>query len=165
MLRKVIKKINYYLNYVSSFFLAFLMLMTVADVISRKVFNSPIMGTYELTLLLITIVVYLGFAHSNDFKEHVVIDVLYEVLPNAGKMVFSLISSLLNLALASIMCYAVYNYIFRLYASGGVTASLKIPLWPFAVVAVVGLVGLILSIIGDFILIIVERKVLSNDPS
>ena len=165
MVRKVIKKINYYLNYVSSFFLAFLMLMTVADVVSRKIFNSPIMGTYELTLLLITIVVYLGFAHANDFKEHVVIDVLYEVLPRAGKFIFSVISSLLNLALACTMCYAIYNYIFRLYASGGVTASLKIPLWPFAVVAVVGMAGLVLSIIGDFILIFVERKVLSNDPS
>ena len=164
-MRSIIKKINYFLNYFSSFFLAVLMLMTVADVIMRKIFSVPLIGSYELTLLLITIVVYLGFAHSNDFKEHVVIDVLYEVLPRAGKFVFSIISSLLNLALSGVMCYAVYNYIFRLYKSGGVTASLKIPLWPFAVVATVGLLGLILSFIGDFILIIWERKVLSNDPS
>ena len=165
LLRKIIKKINYYLNFVSSFFLAFLMLMTVADVVSRKIFNVPIMGTYELTLLLITIVVYLGFAHSNDFKEHVVIDVLYEVLPQVGKFIFSIISSVLNLALACSMGYAIFRYIHRLRDSGAVTASLKIPEWPFAIVAFVGMVGLILSIIGDLILIIWERKVLSNDPS
>ena len=164
-MRKVIKKINYYLNYISSFFLAFLMLMTVADVVSRRFFNSPIIGTYELTLLLITVVVYLGFAHSNDFKEHVVIDVVYEILPNIGKKVMSVVASLFNLALASVMGYAVFNHIFRLYDSGAVTPSLKIPLWPFAIVAAVGMTGLILSIIGDFILIFWEGRVLTNDPS
>ena len=139
------------------------MLMTVADVVSRKFFNRPLTGVYELTLLMITVIVYLGFAHANDYKEHVVIDVLYEILPRAGKKIFSVIASLFNLALASVMCYAIYKYIPRLYASGGTTASLKIPLWPFAVVAVIGMIGLILSFIGDFILIFREGRVLSND--
>jgi len=162
--RKVIKKINYYLNYISSFLLGALMLLTVADVISRRFFNAPIRGTFELTMLTITVIVYLGFAHSNDFKEHIVIDVLYDALPRLGKKVFSIISAAISLALAILMSAAIYEHIFRLYASGATSASLRIPIWPIAITAFVGLIGLALSFIGDLIMIFHEGKVLSNDP-
>jgi len=163
--RNVIKKINYLLNYISSFLLGGLMLMTVADVVSRRFFNAPIRGTFELTLLTITVIVYLGFAHANDYKEHIVIDVLYDALPHVGKRIFSMISAIISLALSALMAAAVYEHIFRLHASGATSASLQIPMWPIAITAFVGLVALALSFIGDVIFIFHDKGVLSNDPN
>jgi TRAP-type C4-dicarboxylate transport system permease small subunit len=162
-MRKTVKKTNYYLNLVSGILLAIMMFMTVIDVVVRKMLGQFFSGSYELTLLLLTMIVFLGFGYANDFKEHVVIDVLYEALPRTGKRVFSIIASLLNLTIVSVMCFVVFKQAFRLYASGAYTSSLRIPHWPFAILGAVGLLGFILSILGDFILIFKEGRVLSND--
>lgn len=162
-MRQTIKKINYFLNLFSSILLAVLMLMTVADVLVRKILGMFFAGTYELTLLLITVIVFLGFAYANDHKEHVVIDFLYELLPRVGKKVFSIIATILNLSVVSVMCFVVARQAVRLYESGAHTSSLKIPQWPFAIIGAIGLFGFILSIIGDLILIFKEGEVLACD--
>jgi TRAP-type C4-dicarboxylate transport system permease small subunit len=161
--RNVIKRINYYSQFISGFVLAGLMLLTVADVVARKIFTVYVVGTYELTIELIVYIVFFSIAYAHDNKEHVVIDVVYEALPFIGKRILSVIATFLNLAIAALMCYFVFRHGLNQIVTKAQTSSLKIPHWPTVILASVGLFGYVLSLIGDLILIFKEKRVLSND--
>ena len=161
-MRETIKKINYYLQYISVVTMVGLMLMTVADVIMRSFMNRPISGSYELTNLVLTFIVFFGVGYAQHFKEHVVIDVVYERLPHKGRRFISILSSLIYLAITLLICWVVFDYGRTLVSTNASTAILKIPLWPVAMIAAIGLIGYILAIISD-LLLIKEGGVLSND--
>jgi TRAP-type transport system small permease protein len=161
-LRETIKKINYYLQYISVVTMVGLMFLTVTDVFMRSFMNRPISGSYELTNLVLTFIVFFGIGYAQHFKEHVVIDVLYERLPLKGRRLISLLSSVIYLAITILICWVVYDYSRTLISTNASTAILKIPHWPVVMIASVGLIGYVLAIISD-LLLIKEGGVLSND--
>ena len=163
-MRAVIKKINATAQYISCIALMFLMFMTVIDVFWRQLLGKSLSGVFELTPLCLTLIVFFAVAYANDHKEHVVIDVLYDALPRMGKKIFSYISTLICLAIVGLMCWQVLQYAIVLMGNGAATSSLKIPMWPVAMLATIGIFTYILSLIGDLILLI-KGGVLSNDPS
>ncbi|MDY6826558.1 MAG: TRAP transporter small permease [Bacillota bacterium] len=161
-MRGKIKKINYYMQYVSGFTLVLLMFLTVADVIMRSFLNQPIGGSYELTSVLLTFIVFYAVGHAQHYRDHVVIDVLYDRLPFRGKRFISYLSSIIYLIITAIMCYVVFFYSQQLIATNATTAILKIPHWPVVVLAAVGLIGYFIAIIAD-LLFLNEGGILSND--
>ena len=164
-MRGFIKKFNASLNIISSTLLIVLMLMTVIDVVMRKWFGLPFSGSYELTMLMLSLIVLFAFGYANDFKEHVVIDIFYERMPYGMKKFCSILTTVLALVMTAVLTFVVFRQGIRLMASGGITFSLKIPLWPFAMIGSVGFFGYFLSIIGDFLFIFKERKVFGSDAS
>lgn len=161
-MRNTIKRINYYVQYVAGFTLIGLMCLTVADVILRRFFNDPIGGSYELTCVLLTFIVFFGVGYAQDFKEHVVIDFVYDLLPRKGRRIVSYISTILYLAVVILIIVVVFNYGIKLIDTHATTAILKIPHWPIVLIAVLGLIGYALSVIGD-LLFLKEGGVLSHD--
>jgi TRAP-type C4-dicarboxylate transport system permease small subunit len=138
------------------------MCLTVADVIMRNFLNQPISGSYELTCLVLTFIVFFGVGNAQHFKEHVVIDVLYDRLPLKGRRFISFLSSLIYLAITIVMFWVVFKYGRLLISTNATTAIMKIPHWPVVFIASVGLIGYILSIISDLVFL-KEGGVLSND--
>ena len=163
-MRDTIKKINYYFQFVSGFVTIALMLLTVLDVILRYFFNAPIGGTYELTCLVLTIIVFFAVGYSQEFNEHVVIDILYDHLPRKAKWVMSLISTLIYLAIVVLMFWTVAKYSITLISTNAQTPILKIPHWPLVIASAVGLFSYILALIND-LLFVKDGGVLSNDPN
>jgi TRAP-type transport system small permease protein len=161
-LRENIKRINYYLQYISSFTMIALMFLTVSDVIMRSFLNQPIGGSYELTSVFLTFIVFYAIGYAQHYRDHVVIDVLYERLPFKGRRVLSFLSSIIYLLITVLMCYVVYKYSQNLIATNANTAILKIPHWPVVLLAAVGLIGYFLSIIAD-LLFLKEGGIMSND--
>jgi len=123
-MRIAIKKINYYSQFIAAFTLALLLFMTVVDVLLRNAFFIYLRGTYELTQILMSVIVFMAVGYSHDHKEHVVIDILYEHLPRAQKWVLSLISSLIFLAINATMTWVVFQFALRQLAQGDHTSSL-----------------------------------------
>jgi len=162
LLRRKIKTFNYYMQFVSGFTLVTMMLLTVADVIMRGAFNKPILGVYELTCLFLTFIVFFAVGYAQDYKEHVVIDVLYDLLPLKGQRIISYLSSIMYLAMVTLVCWVVFKYGLSLIPTNATTAVLKIPHWPVVIFSSIGLVGYIFSIIGD-LLFLKEGGVLRND--
>ncbi len=161
-MRSTIKRINYYVQYVAGFTLVGLMLLTVSDVVLRRFFNKPISGSYELTCVLLTFIVFFGVGYAQDFKEHVVIDLLYDLLPRKGRRIISYLSSILYLAMVLLITWVVFKYGIKLIDTHATTAILKIPHWPIVLVAVFGLISYALSVIGD-LLLLKDGGVLSHD--
>jgi TRAP-type C4-dicarboxylate transport system permease small subunit len=162
LLRKKIKALNHYAQYVSGFTLMLLMMLMVAEVIARRFFNDPIGGSYELVCVLLTFIVFFAAGYAHHYREHVVIDFIYELLPRSGRRFISFLSTIIYLGTVLLMCWMVFKYGLALIATGATTAILKIPHWPIVIAAGVGLIGYALSVIGDLIFLI-DGGVLSND--
>lgn len=161
--RKVIKKINSYSQYVSGAALVILMVLTVIDVVIRWVSTTRLPGVFELTPILLTFIVFFSVAYANDHKEHVVIDVLYDALPKMGKRIFSFISTIIYLAIVVLMTWVVFDYGIKLIPRNAVSSTLHIPLWPVIILGGIGMITYCLSVIGDLIFV-VKGGILSNEP-
>jgi TRAP-type C4-dicarboxylate transport system permease small subunit len=162
LLRKTIKTINRYAQYISGFTLMLLMILTVTDVVGRRFFNNPVEGSYELICVLLTFIVFFAVGYAHDYREHVVIDFLYDLLPRSGRRFISFLSSIIYLSMVLLMCGMVFKYGLNLISTSATTAILKIPHWPIVITATIGLIGYALSIIGDLIFL-KKGGVLSND--
>ena len=170
LMRKFFKGFNAVLNVFSSTLLVFLMLMTVIDVVLRKWFNMPISGSFELTQLALSLIVLFGFGYANDFKEHVVIDIFYNKFNRNMKKFCSIVCVVLTLVVSGVMTFVVLRQGLRMLeayqaGTGSITFSLRIPMWPFAVIGSVGFFGFFLSALNDFMYVIFDKEVLTNDPN
>lgn len=151
--RKIIKKINTGAQYVSGVALLALMGLTVIDVLGRLIFNQRLAGTFELTSILLVFIVFFALAYANDHHEHVVIDVLYNIFPRMGKKVISYISTIINMVIVALMCWQVFSYGIQLISRNATTSTLHIPMWPIVMLGGIGMLGYLLSSIGDVIFV------------
>lgn len=62
-----------------------MMLLTTADVIGRYLFNAPVIGTHEITEILMALVVLLCLPSSQRLNVHVGVDLLEEYLKQRDK--------------------------------------------------------------------------------
>ncbi|MFZ2799540.1 MAG: TRAP transporter small permease subunit, partial [Syntrophorhabdus sp.] len=74
--KRVIRRITYSVCAVGMFLAIPLMLITTSDVISRGFFNKPIPGTLELSEYMLSIIILLGAAYTQQVKGHVGVDFL-----------------------------------------------------------------------------------------
>lgn len=115
-----------------------LMAGTVADVLGRYLFNSPLLGVFDLTHFAVVIVVYLGMAYCTYHASHATIELLYNRLsaPLARFM-----DRLINIAAAVIMAILAWRAGvdgIQVKQFGQASQLLQIPLWPAYWVVVAG---------------------------
>lgn len=77
-LYKIVNKANLILNnmfhYFSMIILFFLMLLTSVDIIGRFFFNKPIKGTFELTGIMLALIIFFSLGTLQNEGEHIDID-------------------------------------------------------------------------------------------
>ena len=105
VMRPVLTVITRCANYASALFLAAMMLITVADVIMRAVFNLPITGTYDLVQLFLVGTVFLSipdvFLHDKD----IVIDFVDHVFGARAVGALKLIANILALTFLAVLLW------------------------------------------------------------
>ncbi len=126
------------MNSVGVGFLAVMMFLTTADVILRYVFNRPITGAYELTGLMLAILVAFGLAYTQVHKGHIRIDfIISRFSPRVQAFVDS-ITTLIGIAIFSLIIWQSVLYAESLRAACVTTPALYIPLYPFIWIVAVG---------------------------
>ena len=60
------------------------MLLTYADVIGRYIFNWPLRGAFEITELLLLVLIFAGLPLVSRADEHVTLDFIDRLLGHAG---------------------------------------------------------------------------------
>jgi TRAP-type C4-dicarboxylate transport system permease small subunit len=164
-MKNTIKALNKYAMYFSACLAGAIMLLIVLDVFLRNSFMVFIPGVFELTQILLSLVVFMALAYANDNKEHIIFDAIYKRLPQGGKWVFSFIGSLIMLAAIIVIGSFILQLAITQAGQGYHTPILRIVLWPFTILGAFGMLLFCLSVIGDLILIIKDREVLSIDSN
>jgi TRAP-type C4-dicarboxylate transport system permease small subunit len=91
----VLTQISRYVGFGGAIFLAAMMMITVADVILRRLFNLPITGAYDLVQLFLVGTVFLSIPEVFLNDENIVVDFVDHIF---GRTAVSLLKVIANLA-------------------------------------------------------------------
>lgn len=133
-------------------------LLTVVDVVLRKLFNSAVFGAYELVEFLMVCTVFASFAYTQTRKGHIRVSMFIKKMPRRLAMILYSINELVATAIVCAVTYAAYIQIGYAMKKNLISANLSIPLYPFYAIemicmglfAVVLLCDAIFSIMGIF---------------
>ncbi|MBP1851458.1 TRAP transporter small permease [Rhizobium halophytocola] len=109
-----------------------MMLITVADVVGRYLFNSPLPGATELTGLLLSAVIFVGLPAVCFDEEHVTVDLLVDRLPEVLARPRLLLVRLLSAAALAVISWRLFVQGQAMAGYGEQTVSLHLPVAPVA---------------------------------
>lgn len=82
-----------------------MMLLTGIDVFLRYVFNSPILGSAEITELMMVTLAFVAIVWCTADNAHIKVDLLSSRIPEIGKIISDVVFYLMYLVLVSLMAW------------------------------------------------------------
>ena len=128
-----------------------LMLLGAGDVIGRYLFNRPIMGTLEISEILLAGIVFFGWAYSQAVRGHVRVELFFERFSPRAQAVLDSTALLLMLAFVSLVAWQSALLAIERWEAGRVMQSLNIPMAPFLLFVPLGAFFLCLELILQII--------------
>ena len=132
-----------------------MMLLNVVDVLLTKIFNTPIVGTYELTQRLLMCAVFTAFAYGQSRKAHINMTIIIAMFPRALRFILFTLMAILSVIAAGAMTYAAAVQMNVAITTGYMTEVLYIPLWPFYLVETIAMAIFTLALIYDTVLYVI----------
>jgi len=137
--QRVVRRTTYCFCTVGMFLAIPLMLITASDVISRGFFNKPTPGTLELSEYMLSIIILLGAAYTQQVKGHVGVDFLTKRFSPKIRGIVEITTTLLCMFIVAIMVWQGFKEGIH---EKTVSDMLRVPQWPFRLLVAVG--GLLL---------------------
>ncbi len=147
-IRKLIQKTSYRACFIGMLLLIPLTGLTVADAAGRFFFNAPLPGTFELSEYLLAILVLTGAAYTQQVKRHVAVDFFTGRCP---LRVQAALASLTGIASLFIVAVLVWQGAAAGMVETTVSDQLRIPQWPFRLLAAAGCLLLWLELFLDLV--------------
>jgi len=124
-----------------------MMCLTFVDVVARYVFNRPLRGAFEVTELLLVVLIFGGLPLVSHANEHVTMDFIDKLLGARGRDLWQRAVQVLCAALMFLLTWLVWIKADRISAYGDATDVLRIIYGPFVyfmalMIALTGLVHL-----------------------
>ena len=122
-----------------------MMSLTFVDVIARYVVNRPVRGGFELTELMLLVLIFAGLPLVSHAREHVTMDLIDRLLAERARAALERAQSLACAALMFLLTWQIWLKAGKIGAYGDTTDVLRIPLAPFIyfMVAMIALSGLV----------------------
>ena len=121
-------------------------LTTFATVILRKLFNYSPPDWFDLAQLMLGISIFWGIASACYRNGHILVDLLWEFLSARGRRVLDITATSILLVFMVALTLMLADAIRDTAAANVLTMELKLPVWPFHLVAGAGiLAGTILT--------------------
>ena len=135
------------LGIAASVILFLMMLLTFVDVVARYLFNFPLRGGFEVTELMLLVLIFAGLPLVSHADEHVTMDFIDRLLPPRGVRIVVRAAHALCAATMFFLAWQMWIKAGRISAAGDYTDVAKIPYGPFvyfmvAMIAITGLVHL-----------------------
>ena len=119
------------LGVVASAILLAMMLLTVVDVVARYVFSRPLRGAFEITELMLLVLIYAGLPLVSFADEHAVMDFIDRLLGPRGQGWLERAVQLVNAGFMFLLTWLVWRKADRIWAYRDATDVLRIVYGPF----------------------------------
>ncbi|MGH8673944.1 MAG: TRAP transporter small permease [Burkholderiales bacterium] len=119
------------LGIAASLILFLMMLLTFVDVVARYLFNFPLRGGFEVTELMLLVLIFAGLPLVSHADEHVTMDFIDRLLPEAGRRLLVRAVHAVCAAVMFFLTWQVWIKAGRISAYGDTTDVLKITVGPF----------------------------------
>lgn len=128
---RIIRIASGVLNMVSSAALTLLMVLVTLNVILRAIFNSPILGTYDLTGFMTVIVIGCGLAFCSIENGHIEISLFVDKAGHRTRQWITKAGQAISFLILSVYTYALFELGTRLMKANEVSVTAQIPVYPF----------------------------------
>jgi C4-dicarboxylate transporter, DctQ subunit len=118
------------LDLIAALFIFALMLVGVAQIFSRKLFDAPIFGYIDLVELAMATFAFLGVAYCQRLGGHVRMEILLSHLRGRTLWMVEALATVVGLIIVAILVYYGYDHFMRAYEYGDSTIDAEYPLWP-----------------------------------
>jgi TRAP-type C4-dicarboxylate transport system permease small subunit len=136
-------------GYVAGAVSVLLTALIAVSVISRRVFNAPLLITEEISGYMMVALVFLGLAYTMKMESHVRADILLSHLPPRARAVLETIATLLALGFAGVLVAGSWRLAAEFYTQGTLSfRHLQTPLWIPGSLLVIGAVLLTLQLLA-----------------
>ena len=119
------------LGIAASVILFLMMLLTFVDVVARYLFNFPLRGGFEVTELMLLVLIFAGLPLVSHADEHVTMDFIDRVLPEGGRRFVVRAVHALCAAVMFFLTWQVWIKAGKIAGYGDTTDVLKITVGPF----------------------------------
>lgn len=122
-----------------------MMALTFVDVVARYVFNRPLRGAFEVTELLLLVLIFAGLPLVSHADEHVTMDFIDRLLSARGRDLWQRAVQIVAAAIMFLLTWLVWIKAGRISAYNDATDVLRILYGPFVyfMAAMIALAGLI----------------------
>lgn len=151
-------------NRVGESIIVMMMLFITVDVFLRYFFNSPLLGSYEITQFMLTLVVFFGLAHTQKRKGHLFIDLFLDKFSKTTRTLINGFNSLICLGGFSLIGIFTFLQGLEQQSTGESSGVLFIPNFPFYWLAAFGIALLCLVYLVNFFdsLILIGKSFAKN---
>lgn len=105
-----------------------MMSLTGVDVFARYMFNSPIRGAFELTEIMLALLVFLSFPVAALSNSHISVEVIDGATSKALRTFAKYFALLVGAGVFLVLTIQIWKHATKLQSYGQVTNSLEIPL-------------------------------------
>jgi TRAP-type C4-dicarboxylate transport system permease small subunit len=122
-----------------------MMALTVVDVVARYVFSRPVRGAFEVTELMLLVLIFAGLPLVSFSDEHAVMDFIDRILGSRGQRWLERLVQAACAAFMFLLAWLVWRKADRIWAYRDATDVLRIVYGPFVyfMAFTLGLAGLI----------------------
>ena len=139
------RRVEALLGVVASVILLGMMLLTFVDVVARYVFSRPLRGAFEITELMLLVLIFAGLPLVSFTDEHALMDFIDRLLPTRAQRVLEGFVQGVCAAIMFLLAWQVWLKADRIWAYRDSTDVLRIVYGPFVyfMAVAIGLAGLI----------------------
>ena len=115
----------------ASLILFCMMTLTFVDVVARYVFSRPLRGAFEVTELMLVVLIFAGLPLVTHAGEHVTMDLIDRLLGARARRLTARLVELGCSALMFLLAWLMWLKAGRIAGYGDTTDVLRIPVGPF----------------------------------
>jgi len=129
---------------------------TFADVVLRYVFNHAVTGSKEYSEMVMVVLVFFSLAYTQLEKSHLSVDIITSHLSPKPAIMVSVATYALCIGAVGVLIWQSIINVLSFINLGTQTATLAIPLFPFAVIISVGCALFLVVFLRDLLNAIIE---------
>jgi TRAP-type C4-dicarboxylate transport system permease small subunit len=161
-LSKIVDSVSSWEGMIGGIVMSATMFLTVVDVAggvlgkwtlinAHTSYFRPIIGGYEITSLMMLIVVSLGIGYCAQKKGHVRVDVIMQFVSKKVNLYMDIFANIVSAFFYFMIMWQGLMYAINNIISNNVTSILFIPMAPFNIILAIGALILFLIFIRDFL--------------
>jgi TRAP-type mannitol/chloroaromatic compound transport system permease small subunit len=109
------------------------MLMSVANILGRKLFDMPVPGYIDWMMQMVPAMAFLGIAYTQRLGGHIRMDILIGRLRGRALWIAEFLGVLVMLLLSLALVYGTWDHASRAIRLGDSTVDINLPTWPVKV--------------------------------
>ncbi|HLU35234.1 MAG TPA: TRAP transporter small permease [Thermomicrobiales bacterium] len=126
----ILHPVERFFAFIASLCIFALMLLGVANIVGRKLFNYSMFGYVDLVELSISIFAFLAIAYCERLNGHVRMELLVGNLRGRWLWALEIVGTIVALFVVGVLVYYSWTHALRAYEYGDSTIDAQYPWWP-----------------------------------